>query len=60
VTGVSDAERDVAWRRILLAAKTYGVTVDRVDWRLPVIRYRNTQNDRNVLFPGTSRPSRHV
>ncbi len=33
VHGVTDAERDVAWQRILLAAQTYGVTVGRADWR---------------------------
>jgi hypothetical protein len=31
VTGVTDAERVAAWQRILRAAKTYGVTVDRAD-----------------------------
>lgn len=35
VTGVTDAERDAAWRRILVAAKTHGVTVDKADWRDP-------------------------
>lgn len=33
VTGVTDAQRDDAWRRILLAAKTFGVTVAKADWR---------------------------
>jgi hypothetical protein len=33
VTGVTDLERDVAWQRILYAAKTYGITVERTDWR---------------------------
>jgi hypothetical protein len=35
VSGVTDAERDEAWKRILRAAKTYGVTVGRSDWRDP-------------------------
>jgi hypothetical protein len=33
VEGVSDAERDQAWQRILAAAKRYGVTVSESDWR---------------------------
>jgi len=33
VEGVSDAERDQAWRRILAAAKRYGVEVSEADWR---------------------------
>jgi hypothetical protein len=33
VTGVTDAERDAAWGRILAAAKTYGVTIDKASWR---------------------------
>jgi hypothetical protein len=33
VEGVSDAERDEAWKRILAAAKRYDVEVSEADWR---------------------------
>jgi len=33
VKGVSDAERDAAWKRILAAAKKFGVDVSERDWR---------------------------
>jgi hypothetical protein len=33
VEGVSDAERDKAWKRILSAAKRYDVEVSETDWR---------------------------
>ncbi|HLI40741.1 MAG TPA: DUF6582 domain-containing protein [Streptosporangiaceae bacterium] len=33
VEGVSDAERDQAWKRILAAAKRYGVELSEADWR---------------------------
>jgi hypothetical protein len=33
VEGVSDAERDRAWKRILAAADRYGVDVSARDWR---------------------------
>jgi len=33
VEGVSDAERDRAWERILAAAKRYDVDVSESDWR---------------------------
>jgi hypothetical protein len=33
VEGVSDAERDRAWKRILTAAKRYGVDVSEKSWR---------------------------
>ena len=33
VEGVSDAERDEAWKRILAAAKRYDVEVSESDWR---------------------------
>jgi len=33
VEGVSDAERDKAWKRILAAAKRYDVEVSEPDWR---------------------------
>jgi hypothetical protein len=33
VEGVSDAERDEAWRRITAAAKKHGVDVSATDWR---------------------------
>jgi hypothetical protein len=33
VEGVSDAERDRAWKRILAAAKRYDVEVSESDWR---------------------------
>lgn len=32
VKGVSDAERDAAWRRIKAAAKKHGVEVDERSW----------------------------
>ena len=39
VQGVSDAERDVAWRRIEAAASLYGVTLHEGGWReLPGLR----------------------
>jgi hypothetical protein len=33
VEGVSDAERDQAWKRILAAAKRYDVEVSEASWR---------------------------
>jgi hypothetical protein len=33
VEGVSDAERDQAWKRILAAAKRYDIEVSADDWR---------------------------
>jgi hypothetical protein len=33
VDGVSDGERDEAWKRILRAAKQYGVDVQEKSWR---------------------------
>jgi hypothetical protein len=33
VKGVTDAERDAAWKRILSAAKKLGVEVGEKDWR---------------------------
>ena len=33
VKGVSDAERDAAWKRILAAAKKHGVEVHEKSWR---------------------------
>jgi hypothetical protein len=33
VEGVTDAERDAAWKRIRSAAKTFGVEVTETDWR---------------------------
>ena len=33
VKGVSDAERDEAWRRIEAAAKVFGVELDERSWR---------------------------
>lgn len=33
VEGVSDDERDEAWKRILAAAKKFGVEVHEKDWR---------------------------
>jgi hypothetical protein len=33
VEGVSDAERDQAWKRIVAAAKRYGVEVSEASWR---------------------------
>jgi hypothetical protein len=33
VEGVTDAERDEAWRHIKTAAKKYGVEVDEDSWR---------------------------
>ena len=33
VEGVSDAERDAAWKRIQTAAKKYGVEMNEAHWR---------------------------
>jgi hypothetical protein len=33
VKGVTDAERDAAWKRIVQAAKKLGVHVEEKDWR---------------------------
>lgn len=33
VEGVSDAERDQAWKRITAAAKKHGVELSETDWR---------------------------
>ena len=33
VEGVSDAERDKAWKRILAAAQRHGVDISETDWR---------------------------
>ncbi len=33
VEGVSDAERDKAWKRILAAAKRFDIEVSESDWR---------------------------
>ncbi|GCE27444.1 hypothetical protein KDA_29280 [Dictyobacter alpinus] len=33
VQGVSDAERDEAWKRIKQAAKKFDVTIEENDWR---------------------------
>ncbi len=33
VEGVSDAERDAAWKRIEAAAKTFGVELEERSWR---------------------------
>src|SRR4051794_2750552 len=33
VEGVSDAERDAAWKRIVSAAKKFGVEVNEKSWR---------------------------
>jgi hypothetical protein len=33
VEGVTDAERDAAWKRITAAAKKYGVEVSETSWR---------------------------
>ena len=33
VEGVSDAERDAAWRRVKAAAKKFGVSVGEKSWR---------------------------
>jgi hypothetical protein len=33
VEGVSDSERDAAWKRIRAAAKTHGVEVEEKGWR---------------------------
>ena len=33
VEGVSDAERDKAWKRILSAAKRFDIEVSESDWR---------------------------
>lgn len=33
VEGVTDAERDAAWQRILAAADRFGVEISEADWR---------------------------
>jgi hypothetical protein len=33
VAGVTDAERDAAWQRILAAAKKFGVEIHETGWR---------------------------
>src|ERR1700735_3929727 len=33
VEGVTDEERDTAWKRIVAAAKKYGVDMGETDWR---------------------------
>lgn len=33
VEGVTDAERDAAWKRIRSAARKFGVEVEETDWR---------------------------
>jgi hypothetical protein len=33
VEGVSDADRDLAWKRIIAAAKHYDIDVSEQDWR---------------------------
>ena len=33
VEGVTDAERDAAWKRILSAAEKFGVSVEETNWR---------------------------
>jgi cell division protein FtsX len=33
VKGVTDSERDAAWKRIKTAAKKFGVEVNEEDWR---------------------------
>jgi hypothetical protein len=33
VEGVTDAERDAAWKRIVSAAKKFGVEMEETDWR---------------------------
>jgi hypothetical protein len=33
VEGVTDAERDQAWKRIQAAAKRYGVEISETSWR---------------------------
>jgi hypothetical protein len=33
VEGVTDAERDAAWKRIRSAAKKFGVSLEETDWR---------------------------
>jgi hypothetical protein len=33
VRGVTDAERDAAWKRIRSAARKFGVSVEETDWR---------------------------
>ncbi len=33
VEGVTDAERDAAWKRIRSAAKKFGVSLEEADWR---------------------------
>ena len=42
VQGVSDDERDAAWRRIEAAARLYGVVLHEAGWRELVQRHHGT------------------
>jgi hypothetical protein len=48
VEDVTDAERDTAWRKILRAAKKFGVEVDERDWRELVDGGRTTKPRRGA------------
>jgi hypothetical protein len=41
VEGVTDEERDEAWRRIRVAAKKYGIDMNEDDWRELFARHPN-------------------
>jgi hypothetical protein len=45
VEGVSNAERDRAWKRILSAAKKFGVDVSEKSWRELVPSEKNDQDE---------------
>ena len=43
VQGVSDGERDAAWRRIVAAASRYGVALHEAGWRELIARRTGTR-----------------
>ena len=43
VQGVSDSERDAAWRRIVAAASRYGVALHEAGWRELIARRTGTR-----------------
>jgi hypothetical protein len=47
VEGVSDAERDEAWKRIRAAAKKFNVEMEETDWRDLAHRGKRTKTARS-------------
>ena len=47
VEGVTDAERDAAWKRIRGAAKKFGVSLQETDWRELSNGRKGTKTARN-------------